>query len=128
VKTLLLTITLTFTAISAHAEYIKPLGKDTPNIAKMIKDCSRSKLETTESRECDIYVNGLMDGIMLSTLTRLNPKENPPVCLPDGTTTAQVRRAISTWLEAAAAHNPNLLNADGVTGVLLAMQQNFPCR
>src|SRR5271165_749382 len=72
---------------------------------------------------CGSYFNGFMDGVLGDQVSK---EQGLPVCIPDGTTTAQIRGVVKGYL----ASHPEVLNLKIDTGGTVAaiLAHQYPCQ
>lgn len=70
---------------------------------------------------CGAYINGLANGIMDSKISRDN---GHPICIPDGTTSNQLRHSIKTYI---ISRPPDTMEVSYIGAVLSALEAIYPC-
>jgi len=75
---------------------------------------------TAGDQNCSSYINGFVNGVLLDQIGR---EQGYPICIPNGTNTAQVRDVVKKFLEA----HPAVLNVESGPLVARAITDAFPC-
>ena len=70
---------------------------------------------------CRAYLNGYLDGVTMDQITR---EQRAPICIPDHTSTDQMREAVMNFAKA----HPDTLYFGSPEFVAAALMQAFPCK